>query len=287
MVVSILALAMFLYIEASPEWVPEPIIPVILIAKSKTILCACLTNWFASMASFLALYFVPLYLQSVRGYTSSQAGLRVIPFAVLTSAGSLFTGYIMRASGRYYWLMLGTMTIYFVGAALLCILNKNTPSWQTYAVISPLGFGYGGMLTITLIAMISAADHEYQAIISAASYAFRSTGSTIGLTIGSVIFQNILTSELRNEYGQLPGADKEIDKIRNSLDGLKQGYRLPTGWSRDTVLTCYMDAIRGAFICSLILATFAGLAGLGMKEHRLHSKLDRKDSNASRSRSEA
>lgn len=285
-VVSFLALAVFLYVEASPQWVPEPIIPVLLIAKTRTILCACLTNWFATMASFLALYFVPLYLQSVRGYSSSQAGLRVIPFAVFTSAGSLATGYIMRSSGRYYWLMVATMTTYLVGSALLCILDKSTPSWQTYVIVSPLGFGYGGMLTITLVAMISAAAHEHQAVITAASYAFRSTGSTIGITIASVVFQNILTKELRHEYGNLPGAEDEIDRIRNSLDGLKQGYRFPDGWGRDTVLTCYMNAIRGAFISGFVLAMFSGLAGLGMQEHKLHNKLDRKDSNASRDRAE-
>lgn len=135
---------------------------------------------------------------------------------------------------------------------------------------------------MTLVAMISAAAHEHQAVITAASYAFRSTGSTIGITIASAVFQNILTSELRDQYGGLPGAADEIKRIRNSLDGLKQGYHFPQGWSRDVVLDCYMDALRGAFFSGLGIAVLAALSGLGMKEHRLHSKLDRKGSNASR-----
>lgn len=282
LVISPLTLLLFIYVESNPRIVPEPIIPVVLIGKTRTILCACMTNWFATMASFIALYFVPLYLQSILGYSSSEAGLRVIPFAVGTSAGSLAVGYIMRSTGRYYWLTVAIMAIYLAGAALLCTFNRDSPSWTTFVYVAPFGFSYGGMLTVTLVAMISAAAHEYQAVITAASYAFRSTGSTIGITIASAVFQNILTGELRDQYGGLPGAEDEIKRIRNSLDGLKRGYVFPKGWSRDVVLDCYMDALRAAFVSGLGIAVLAAVSGLGMKEHRLHSKLDRKDSNASR-----
>lgn len=283
LVVSVLTLLLFIYVESNEKWVPEPIIPVALIGRTRTILCACLTNWFATMSAFLALYFVPLYLQSILSYSSSAAGLRVIPFAVTTSLGSLVVGYVMRSTGRYYMLMVITMMIFLVGAALLCTFNRATPSWTTFVYVTPLGWGYGGMLTITLVAMISAAPHEHQAVITAASYAFRSTGSTIGITVASAVFQNILTNGLRNEYGGLPGAENEIRHIRNSLDGLKPGYEFPKGWSRDIVLNKYMDALRGAFISGLGLAVLAAVAGLGMREHVLHSRLSRKDSNASRS----
>ena len=282
LVVSVLALGLFIWVESNPRIVPEPVIPVTLIGRTRTILCACLTNWFATMASFLALYFVPLYLQAILEYSSSAAGLRVIPFAVGTSVGSLGVGYIMRSTGRYYWLMVATMVSFVLGIALLCTFDRNTPSWTTYVYVSPIGLGYGGMLTITLVAMISAAAHENQAVITAASYAFRSTGSTIGITVASSIFQNILTQKLRDHYGELPASEKTIKKLRNSLDGLKSGYELPKGWTRDVVLDCYMDALRGAFISALGLAVLAAIMGLGMKEHRLHSKLDRKDSNTSR-----
>lgn len=282
LVLSLVSLLAFLYIESTPTWTPEPVIPVVLIGKTRTILCACLTNWFATMSSFLSLYFIPLFLQSILGYNSSEAGLRVVPFAVATSAGSLGCGFIMRTTGRYYIMTIVVMLIYIAGAASLCFFNRNTPSWATYIATTPLGFGYGGMLTVTLVAMISAAAHEHQAVITAASYAFRSTGSTIGITIASAVFQNILTSKLRDEYGSLPGAENEITKIRNSLDGLKSGSQLPQGWSRDFVLDSYMDALRGAFICGLVLAILAALAGLGMKEHVLYKKLDRKDSTVDR-----
>ncbi len=131
------------------------------------------------------------------------------------------------------------------------------------------------MLTITLVAMISAVDHKYQAVITAASYAFRSTGSTIGITIAGAVYQNILTEELRAKYG---GMDRSEEIIKHIRDSLKYIDRLPVGWDREAVLDVYMDALRGAFIAGLGLAVLAGAMGLGMREHVLHGKLSRKDS---------
>lgn len=272
LVLSLVILVLFMYLEAHEKWIPEPVLPVALIAKTRTVLFSCLANWFSTMAAFIALYYVPLYLQ-IRGLSSTSAGLRVIPFAAATSVGSLGSGYIMRATGRYYWLMVATMTIFVLGSALLCTFQFDTPSWATYVYVTPLGLGYGAMLTVTLVAMISAVDHQHQAVITAASYAFRSTGSTIGITIASAVFQNILTKELRGEYGGMPDSEDVIRKIRNSLEGVKY---LPAGWSREVINGIYMDSLRGAFIAGLGLAVLAAIAGLGMKEHVLHKNLARK-----------
>lgn len=272
LVLSGVILAAFLYLESTPRWVPEPVIPVTVVAGTRTVLAACLTNWFSTMSAILALYYVPLYLQ-IRGLSSTAAGLRVIPFAVTTAFGSLGSGYVMRATGRYYWLNVTTMLIFVLGTALLCTFELNSPNWATYTYVTPLGFAYGSMLTVTLVAMISAVDHEHQAVITAASYAFRSTGSTIGITIGSALFQNILTRELQDEYGGMPDSDTIIRHIRDSLETVKH---LPKGWSRDVVMSIYMDGLRGAFVSGLGLAILAALAGLGMKEHILHTNLSRK-----------
>jgi MFS family permease len=265
-------LGVFIHVEAHPRWVREPILPVALIGRTRTVLSACLANWFGTMAAFLAIYYVPLYLQ-VRGLSATAAGLRVVPLAAATSLGSLLSGLAMRATGRYYLQMVGVMVVFVVGAALICTFGLATPAWMTFAFPVPLGFAYGGMLTITLVGMISSVAHEHQAVITAASYAFRSTGSTIGITIAGAVFQNILTKELRAEYGGMDGSERVIRRIRDSLEGMKH---LPAGWDERVVLGIYMDALRGAFISGLGLAVLAALAGLGMKEHVLHKNLARK-----------
>lgn len=265
-------LTLFLYLEATPAWIPEPVIPVTVIARSRTVLAAYLTNWFSTMSSFLALYYIPLYLE-IRGESSTAAGLRLVPFAVAMSVGSLGSGILMRATGVYYWQSAASMATFVLGAALISSFQLDSPAWQTYVFPVPMGVAYGSMLTITLVAMISAVDHEHQAVITAASYAFRSTGSTIGITIAGAAFQNILTNELRDTYGGLPGSEDVIKRIRDSLDTVKH---LPPGWDRGVVMQIYMDALRGAFFAGLGLAVLALLVALAMKEHHLHKNLARK-----------
>lgn len=225
------------------------------------------------MAVFLAMYYVPLYLQIVQGATSTSAGLRTIPHAIGVSTGSLGTGYVMRSTGRYYVLYLAIMALLVLGSALLVTLEVDSEDWLSYVYMVPLGLGYGGMLTVTLVAMISSVDHQYQAVITAASYAFRSTGSSIGITIASAVFQNILTKELNDRYGDLPDAAAIIRRIRDSLDGVKH---LPAGWSGEVIRSIYMDAFRVAFASGLGLAVLATVCGLFMREHTLHSNLSRK-----------
>jgi MFS family permease len=259
----------FVYVE--DRVAAEPIIPVRLILR-RTVLSACLTNWFGTMSVFLALYYVPLYLQ-VRGFSAFDSGLRLIPCAASLSVGSLSAGFIMRKTGRYYILACVLMALLVAGSALCTTFDLNTPTWATYLYMAPAGMGYGGMLTVTLIAMISAVDHNDQAVITSASYAFRSTGSTIGITIASAVFQNILTTELRDRYGGSKGGEKAIDRIRNSLDEINN---LPKGWHKADVLDSYMHAIRGAFAAGLGLAIIATVASLFMREHTLHKNLARK-----------
>lgn len=273
LVLALVTLGAFLYVESNPKIVPEPIIPVSLVVRTRTVLAACLCNWFATMASYLFLYYIPLYLEATLSMSPTAAGLRVIPIAAATSAGSLGSGFIMKATGRYYLLMIATMLVFIAGSALLSTLQIATPAWATFVYGLPLGWGYGGMLTITLVAMISAVEHKYQAVITAASYAFRSTGGTIGITVAGAVYQNVLTSELRERYGGMPDSEHVIRRIRDSLDGVNH---LPEGWSVEVVKGVYMDALRGAFVTGLGLTVLATICGALMREHTLHGNLARK-----------
>lgn len=278
LVLSVCTLATFLYLESTPSIIPEPVLPTLLIARTRTILFACLTNWFDTMSCFLALYYVPIYLQVLR-LSPTQAGTRIISYAITTSLGSLTSGLIMRRTGKYnlVFQLCGSLP-FTVGTALLpLLLNQNTPLWVSYVLFLPVGWGYGTMLTCTLVAMISAAPHSHQATITAASYAFRSTGSTIGVTVAGAVFQSYLAHALPRRFGDLPHAQETIAKLRASFDALNH---LPTegGWVESDVRAVFVDAVRAA------LGTGAGLAGLGalcglglgMREYVLHGNLARK-----------
>lgn len=115
-------------------------------------------------------------------------------------------------------------------------------------------------------------DHKEQAVITSASYVFRSTGSAIGITIASAVFQNILKLQLWARLGDRDGAADLIGRLRDSLDEIE---KLPVGL-RAVVRDVYMDALRGVFLTLLGISVLGALVSLAMREHVLHKNLERK-----------
>ncbi|KAK2858453.1 hypothetical protein FQN49_004722 [Arthroderma sp. PD_2] len=266
---SVVLLAAFIYIE--DKIAPEPIIPVRLL-MDRTVLSCCLTNWFITMTVFALFIYIPLFLQ-VQGYSTTLAGTRLVAQALGTSIGSLGSGYLMRMTGRYLYFNYGSVILIVIGTALISTVNLATPALPPFLYLFISGLGYGGMLTATLVAIIAAVDHEHQAVVTSASYAFRSTGSSIGISVASAVFQNLLRSGLWSRLGHLGDAEKIIRKITERFEEIRH---LPPGMAA-IVRDCYMGALRAVFITTLGLAALGVLASLAMKEHKLHMNLARKD----------
>ncbi|KAL9608880.1 MAG: hypothetical protein Q9167_006300 [Letrouitia subvulpina] len=266
---SLLCLSVFLYVESNIAL--EPIIPVRLMVN-RTVLSACLTNWFCTMAQYVVFFFGPIYFESVKDMSATEAGARLMPTSVGIGVGSIGSGIIMRSTGRYYILSICVLAIFGASLAILSTFGKDTPAWEPLIVLFLTGLGYSGMLTITLLALIAAVDHEHQAVITSASYAFRSTGAVFGVTIASTVFQNILKVELFRKLGDREGAAEIIRRLRDGLDEIRN---LPPDWMNE-VKNVYADALRGVFLTALGLGVLAFLVSLLMREHTLYKSLSRK-----------
>ncbi|KAK5695579.1 hypothetical protein LTR17_024565 [Elasticomyces elasticus] len=266
---SFLFLLAFIYVEDRVAL--EPVIPVRLLLD-RSVMAACLTLWFVTMGVYALLYYGPIYFQVVRGVTPTRAGTLFIPQSVGTAVGSFGSGLLMRATGKYKLLNIAMQLLQITGCALiLATFNDTVAEIPPYIYLFMIGTAYGAILTITLIALISAVDHKYQAIITSASYAFRSTGSSIGITVASVVFQNILKARLNDRFGTLPGAAEEIKRIRDSVEEI---HFVPDGW-HDGVLEAYVEALRGVWTVILGFSVLAALASLFLRQHTLYKSLDR------------
>ena len=265
---SVVFLCIFVYIE--DRVASEPIIPVRLLLN-RTVLSVCLANWFITMSAFGVLYYVPVYFQ-IRGLSPTQAGARLIPNSVGAAISSLVAGVFMRWTGKYYYLNVFIETVLVSAYALIAAnFHHDMPAWLPFIIIFIAGFGYGSMLTITLIALISGVDQSQQAVITSASLAFRSTGSTIGITITSAVFQNVLKSKLWAKFGNEPNAEKIIRALR---DNFREIHRVPTKW-RPGVFESYMDAMEAVWLTILSTGLIGAVISLAMREHKLHNTMDR------------
>ncbi|KND93566.1 Multidrug resistance protein fnx1 [Tolypocladium ophioglossoides CBS 100239] len=264
---SIVTFVSFIWWESRTR---QPIIPVKLLLD-RTLLAACFCNMLCTMVVLSGLFYVPLYLQ-VLGDSATGAGLKILPSPVGVSICSVGAGYLMKKTGRYVGLGITSLVILILGVVLFTLQGKDSPLWLTGVAFFFVGGGYGAMLTITLLACIAAVDHSQQAVVTSATYLARSLGGTVGVTIGSAVYQNILKAQLWDKFGGYPGAAEEIQRIRDDLNELKH---LPEGW-HDGVIDSFMEAFRGVWLTMLAIAIGALICITMMRQHTLHSTLERR-----------
>lgn len=284
---SLLTFAGFLYWESRAR---QPIIPVRLL-MDRTVLSACLCNLLSTMVVMAGIFYVPLYLQVI-GNSTTQAGIQLLPAPVGISIGSIGAGYIMKKTGKYTKLGITSVLVLITAVILFVSQNEHSPIWVTSVAFFCTGAGYGAMLTTTLLACIAAVEHSQQAVITSATCTYqckpnathiypltdsnldlaRSLGGTIGVTIGSAVYQNILKARLWERFGDEPNAADEIRRIRDDLNELKH---LPEGW-HDGVIASFMEAFRGVWLTMLGVSTLALICVSLMRQHTLHSTLERR-----------
>ena len=166
------------------------------------------------------------------------------------------------------------MLLQLASAVIFTTLKEDTPAWPLMIAFLLLGSGYGAMLNTMLLACLAAVDHSHQATVTSATYAFRSVGGTVGITIASAIYQNVLKTQWWERFGDLPDAAEEIRRIRDDLDELKH---LPKGW-HDGVIASFMEAFRNVWFTMLGLVILGLISISLMKQHKLHTTLSRSES---------
>jgi hypothetical protein len=91
-----------------------------------------------------------MYFTAVRLTTSSEAGLHLLPNSVAISFGSLGAGYIMRYTGRFWWLTTISATLPVLAFVLMSFLDRNSPALPTWLDITPSALGFSCIITSTL-----------------------------------------------------------------------------------------------------------------------------------------
>ncbi|EMD35155.1 hypothetical protein CERSUDRAFT_54409, partial [Gelatoporia subvermispora B] len=257
-ITSFCAAAVFLiaFIVIEAKVAREPFAPARIVTRPSLVF-SYLCNFFSLGASLCYMFHISLYLQAVRGMNARQAGVALLPSVFGGVSGSLLSGIIMQATGKYYALTLGVFGMMFGGALL-------TVGVTGLMVHSLAGLFVGAGITTTLIALIANAGQADQAIATAVSYLFRSLGSVVGLSVGTTIAQETLRKKLRE---RLTGADVDeiITHVRESLEYLDK--LAPK--TRAAVVLSYQDGIQAALWFTVALSACALVCSAFIKEKPL------------------
>ncbi|KAJ8090740.1 hypothetical protein PM082_018306 [Marasmius tenuissimus] len=258
-------LAFILFIGVEIHWAKEPFAPKRIIVNS-SLIASYLVNLFGVASQMAMIFHVSLYLQAVQSYSASQAGFVLVPGIIGGVTGSICGGLIIQATGNYYWVTVAGYLLQVVGTLTITLSSGVIVASVTGIAIglTIAGLGNGGGITTSLIALISNAGKEDQAIATAVSYLFRSLGAVVGLSVGSTVLQGTLRTALRR---LLTGHD--IDEIVNNVrHSLKYLDTLDPD-TRAIVKEGYEYAIHVTLWFSIGLSVCAVLSSLFIKERNI------------------
>ncbi|SCU86066.1 LANO_0C06612g1_1 [Lachancea nothofagi CBS 11611] len=256
----------------------DPILPVSFL-KDRTICAGSLANFFCTMSMITTSFYLPVYWASVMNMGTTDVGKRSVPSFFSIAFGSLGAGYYMKRTGKYYWFLLGFCVFAVAGQVQINLVTPSVPVWQQYLLLVIPSFGVSVLLTVTLLAMIAAVPHEYQAATTSLSYAFRSTGCTLGVSVGAAIFRNSLSSFLDKKVLRLVSEEhteaelrRIITKAAHSSEWIHKGAPL---FVQSTLVECYHFACRATFKFCLVTLVLATISCALLREHKLHTSISR------------
>ncbi|GIK06905.1 hypothetical protein Aspvir_002558 [Aspergillus viridinutans] len=262
-----ISLAMFvLFVLIEVYFAAEPFAPGHIIFH-RTFFASYSCNFFSFGGWLAGLFFIPLYFQAVDGVSATVSGLRLLPSIIAGVSGSLFAGYIMKWTGKYYWLTIIAYGLLTVGLTTIYLFTGGIAESLTPMILGMMlcGFGNGIGVTTTLIALISNATPEDQAVVTACSYLFRSLGSVIGVSLSSTVVQQLLRSQLRSALRDSKDIDRIVEGVRQSLDYIKTLDPTVGGIVRG----CYGWATNKGFAFMVAVVFFALVSSFFIRESKL------------------
>ena len=89
------------------------------------------------------LFYVPLYLQNVRGYGPIISGAVIVPILVSHGVGSIISGQIISRTGHYNLVVVPGNLVWTIGASLQTLYTRKTPIFAVCLIGFLQGIGIG------------------------------------------------------------------------------------------------------------------------------------------------
>lgn len=194
--------------------------------------------------------------------------MTLLPVTCLLLPGSILVSILTSRLGRFRWAIWIGWAITTVGAGLLVLLDRDTPTAVWASILAVFGIGNGMVLTSVNVG-IQAISRVEDCGRAGAMYAFmRSLGMAVGVAVGGTVFQNVMILRLR-QLG-LPEA------IAHNAEAFVEQLRAmdPKDPVRIGALLAYVQGYHGVFYLMTGVAIFGLLASLVIRHHNMDKTLD-------------
>jgi EmrB/QacA subfamily drug resistance transporter len=173
----------------------EPIVPLDL-WKSRAYSASMVSVFFAAFAFFGAIVFLPRWFQVVEGFSPTNSGFAALPLVIGLIGSSITSGILVARTGRYKWLLVGSIALIAIAMLLMTQLTKDTPLPVVWAWMFLAGLGVGPTFSVFTIVIQNAVPFRQLGVATSNLTFFRQIGGTIALAFVGTIFATTFQEDL-------------------------------------------------------------------------------------------
>ena len=214
---------------------------------------------------FIAIYFIPLYFQFVRGDNALEAGVRLLPLIFIAVFFNAINGIVMGKTGYYApWYWVGA-AFCIAGTAVMRTVDVETSTSKVYGYSILIAVGTGAFTQ----ASFPVVQAKYDPSFIPKATAFIGCGQLLGLSlsfsIGNSIFINQAVKRITDIIPDAP-----IGEVQLAISGA--GGALLTSVAPEQqrqILTAITDSISEVYDLVLAASALAFLLSLSLKVEKL------------------
>lgn len=251
-----LSLAAFVGFEARS---PNPMLPISLF-QSRQFSGANLVTLFLYTALSGGMFFLPLNLIQVQGYSATAAGAAWLPFILIMFLLSRWAGGLVKSYGAKLPLVVGPL-VAALGYVLFVVTSVGNNYWTTFLpAMVALGLGMALSVAPLTTTVMNAVDQKRAGVASGVNNAVARTAGLLGIAILGIVILGAFSHRLEHRLATLniaPEVRRSIDVQRVRLAGAE----LPPNID-DEMRVALRQAINESFVFGfrVVMATAAGLA---------------------------
>ncbi|KAK7570630.1 hypothetical protein V3481_019176 [Fusarium oxysporum f. sp. vasinfectum] len=198
---------------------------------------------------FLAIYYLPIYFQSIDGTSPATSGIRNLPLILTITIATISSGAFISMTGIAAPIIPIGAAIATLAAGLLYTLDIGSSSskWIGYQVLG--GVGWGLSLQIPIIIGQATSSPETLSSVTAIILFFQTIGGAFFVSAGHSAFVNTMLDVLPTDA---PGVNP-FQLLATGATEVRATF--PTD-QLDGILSAYMSGIKGAFA--------VGIGGVGL-----------------------
>jgi hypothetical protein len=202
------------------------------IIRSRSIWSACMFSMCCGAVLFVAIYYLPIWFQVVKGASAVQSGIDNLALILGVTVGSIFGGVLTTVWGQYAPLMVVGAALSSVGFGLIATFTPDISSgrWIGYQALA--GFGLGMGMQQPLVAV--------QNVLPLIDVP---TGTTL------LVFVQTISGSIFNSVAQSVFYNKLQQNTVEYAPGLNPAIVLGTGATaiQSTIPAQYLDGVKLAY----------------------------------------